>query len=282
MNLSDRARHVACALLAGAGMAAQAQATAPADRWTFAVTPYLWLPNINGTLAFAPPSGGGGPEVGVGPHDWLQSLNAVLMVAGEARKGPWVFLTDLIYLDFSNESSRVKGIDFGIGPGGRVPVAADANLQTRSDLSGGVWTLAAGYRTLDTASHWMDVMGGVRHLDIKGSVDWQLASTITLPGSTRTFAASGSASQRADLWDAIVGVRGRVRLGSGAWFVPYALDVGGGSSSLTWQAVAGIGYSYSWGDLQLSYRHLAYDMPEGKLLQNVRFGGPAFAATFRF
>jgi hypothetical protein len=282
MRLLDLARHAACALLACAGVSAQGQGTAPPDRWTFSVTPYLWLPNINGTLAFTPPNGGGAPEVGVGPHDWLQDLSGLLMVSAEARKGRWALLTDLIYLDFSNQTGRVKSVDFGIGPGGRVPVAADANLDTQSDLRGGLWTLAAAYRTLEGSDTWVDVFGGVRYFGLKASVDWQLAASVTLPGSTRTLAASGSTSQREDLWDAIVGVRGRLRLGAGRWFVPYSLDVGTGSSQLTYQAVAGIGYAYGWGDLQLSYRHFAVDMSDSKLLQNMRLSGPAFAATLRF
>ena len=33
-------------------VAAQAQSAAPADEWKFSITPYLWLPNINGTLNY--------------------------------------------------------------------------------------------------------------------------------------------------------------------------------------------------------------------------------------
>jgi hypothetical protein len=264
------------------GAAPRAQVPDQGDGWKFSVTPYLWLPNINGTLAFTPPSGGAGPDVGVGPADWLQHLNAVAMIAGDARKGRWSVLTDVIYLDFANQRSRVKSVDFGIGPAGRIPVSADTNLNTRSSLSGGVWMLATGYQLQGDPDASYEVYGGVRHFGVKASVDWQLASTVTLPGSQRTFASSGTASQKNDLWDGIVGVRGRVRLGTGKWFVPYALDMGTGSSNFTWQAYAALGYAYGWGDLLLSYRHLSYDMDSGKLLQDMRFSGPALAVTFRF
>jgi len=104
-----------------------------------------------------------------------------------------------------------------------------------------------------------------------------------LPGdSGQSFASSGSASDRVDLWDGIVGVRGAIGLGSGKWAIPYYLDVGTGSSALTWQGTAGIEYRYSWGDLQLLYRYLYYDMKGDKLLQNVSFQGPAIGANFRF
>jgi hypothetical protein len=39
------------------------------------------------------------------------------------------------------------------------------------------------------------------------------------------------------------------------WFVPYYIDVGAGNdSNTTWQAYAGAGYRYDWGDLVFVYR----------------------------
>jgi hypothetical protein len=85
-----------------------------------------------------------------------------------------------------------------------------------------------------------------------------------------------------DLWDAIIGVRGKARLGESGWFVPYYLDAGTGSSALTWQGMAGIGHTFKWGDVLLAYRHLYYDQKGDKLIQDIRFSGPALGATFRF
>src|SRR5262249_38213801 len=57
------------------------------DRWTFSLTPYLWLPNVNGTLKYSvPPGAAGSPEVSTGPNNYLQNLQSVLMLAGEARR----------------------------------------------------------------------------------------------------------------------------------------------------------------------------------------------------
>jgi hypothetical protein len=80
---------------------------AEADDWRFAVTPYLWLPNIEGTGNFdTPPSGGGAPEVEIGPVDYLEKLELVLMLAAEAHKGKWSFRGDVVYVDFGDEHSR--------------------------------------------------------------------------------------------------------------------------------------------------------------------------------
>lgn len=85
-----------------------------------------------------------------------------------------------------------------------------------------------------------------------------------------------------DLWDGIVGLRGNFDLGNSNWSVLYSLDVGTGSSELTWNAMAGLSRSFGWGDLILVYRHLQYDQKDEELLQDFSFSGPAFGATFRF
>jgi hypothetical protein len=220
--------------------------------WVFAVTPYLWLPNVDGTLKYsAPPGVSGAPIVRVGPHDYLENLDLALMLAGEARHGRWSIVADMVYLDFAAQNSRVNG-----------------SVNTKSSLTGLQWTLAGGYSALRTPSLQLDVMGGVRYLGIEATTD--------------LAAVSGSVSERTDLWDAIVGVRGRVRLGESPWFMPYHLDVGAGSSSLTWQGMLGIAYAFKWGDVVLTYRHLSYDQGGNRLYQDFSFSGPALGAAFRF
>ena len=262
---------VAFGLLAAPGVHAQS-AGSPADRWQFSITPYLWAPSIDGTLNFGvPPGGGGSPEVGVGSSNYLENLEFVLMFSGEARRGDWAILFDFIYLDFSNQEGAVKSVT---GPGGNAQVPVNTN--TRAGLKGVVWELAVSRALSRSRSVTFEVLGGLRYAGLEASVDWQFAGAIGL------LPQSGSASQTVDLWDAIIGVRGKVKLGEGSWFVPYHLDAGTGSSALTWQGMAGIGYGFKWGDVLLAYRHLYYDQKGDKLIQDMRFSGPALAATFRF
>lgn len=255
-------------LIAPASEAAQAGG----DQWRFTLTPYLWLPNIDGTLKFSvPPGAGGSPSVDVGPNSYLENLDFALMIAGEARRGDWAIISDLIYLDFSGETSAVKSVS---GPGGSVQVPVNANTST--GLKGLVWGLAASYAVARGPTGTFEVLGGFRYLGVEASVQWQLAGPIGL------FPQSGSHSQKDDLWDAIAGVRGRTKLGSGNWYVPYYVDAGGGSSTLTWQGMTGIGYSFRWGDALFTYRHLYYDQKGDKLLQDISFSGPVLGASFRF
>src|SRR5262249_14895374 len=91
-----------------------AQAQQSAEGWTFALTPYVWLPNVDGTLKYSPPPGqSGAPEVRVGPNDYLENLQLALMLAGEARKGKWSIVSDAVYLDFGSEKSDLRAVNFG-------------------------------------------------------------------------------------------------------------------------------------------------------------------------
>ncbi len=261
---------------------AHAESTTSDDQWTFAVKPYLWLPNVNGTLKYdIPPSNGGGPAVDLGNYI-LQNLSFAIMVSGEARKGNWAIVTDLVYLDVNSQDSTVKSVDFALAPGGRIPVTASADLGTKSSLSGELWELAGSYTMAHNDKSSIDVLGGFRYLSIQASTSWQLAADVAGPGPDQTFGRSGSISQRTDPWDFIIGVRGFVGLGSGSWAIPYYLDGGVGSSSLTWQTVAGIQYRFHWGDVQLSYRYLYYNMKGDGLMKGVSFAGPGLGINFRF
>jgi hypothetical protein len=198
------------------------------------------------------------------------------MLAGEARKAKWSLFTDLIYLDFDSESSTVNAVNFG---GDRV--STTLNTSTRSSLTGAAWTLGAGYAVVQEPKHTLDVLGGLRYFAIEASSDWQLSAAINGPGG-QVFAQSGSISQKEELWDLIVGLRGRAKLGDGSWFLPYYLDAGAGSSKLTAQALLGVGYAFKWGEIVGSYRYVFYDMKDDGLLQDIRFAGPAVGASFRF
>lgn len=247
------------------------------ERWTFSLTPYLWLPNVNGTLKYAiPPGGGARPEVDTGPSSYLENLSFALMLAGEARAGRWSTFTDLIYLDFDGEKSTVKAVNFGAE---RIDTALDAS--TKSSLTGVAWTIGGGYAVLREPQHTLDVLAGARYFGLKASSHWALSAPVGGPNG-QVLAQSGSISQREDLWDVIVGARGRLKLGERGWFVPYYVDAGAGSSALTAQALAGIGYAFKWGEIAATYRYVYYDLAGDGLLQEVRFAGPAFGATFRF
>jgi hypothetical protein len=238
--------------------------------WQFALTPYLWLPYIGSSLSFEPP-GTGGSAVDV--KDYLKNLNAALFVSGEARHGSWSLAFDLVYCDFSDESSKVTSV---VGPGGTAEVPV--NSATRTGLTAWMLSLTGGYSVVRQSDRTFDVLAGLRFTHVGATLDWDFQTAVdALPGRT------GSVSQGVDLWDGVVGFRGKVLFGGGKWFVPYYLDAGAGTSKFTWQAMAGVGYSFGWGDLLLAYRYLSFEQSgDNSLIQHLELYGPALGATFRF
>lgn len=250
------------------------------DNWSFTLTPYMWLPTISADLSYDPPpdGGGGGPSIDVGPTDWLDLLNGVAMIGGSARHGKFALHADFVWLSLKSENDKVVAVR----DGGFVPVDASLNLGTETNFDGMTWTLAASYVLRQTDRSSIEILGGVRFLDVDIDTSWNLELDIDSPGGGVALPAQGNIGREVELWDGIVGVRGRFAMGEGRWQVPFYLDVGTGDSELTWQAMAGVSYGYDWGDLMLVFRHLDFDEGADNFLQGLALTGPAFGARFRF
>lgn len=245
----------------------------------YSITPYLWFPGIRGTFNFTlppaainrPPSESTSGQVN--PSSYLSDLQFAIMLAGEVRKGDWALATDFIYLDLASLQSKLGSVQ---GPGGRVdiPINADVNL----GLRGLVWTLIGSRTMVRNDSGTLDALAGFRYAGIHSSLDWNAATGGGL------FTRGGSTSANLDLYDGIVGVRGRVRLTSdGSWFMPYYADIGAGNqSNWTWQAYIGLGYKFGWGDVALTFRNLSYNQGSNRTLESLDLTGPALSASFRW
>lgn len=261
-----------------------AREEANVNQWQYSLTPYLWLPTIDGSLNYSlPPGGGGSPNVKVGPTDWLDLLNFAVLVGGSARKDDLVIFADIVYLSMSTTDSNVTSVD-DPGPGILPPIPIDVTLTlgTKSELDGLAWTLAAGFRIENTSTSTMDAFAGVRYFGVDVSTRWSLTADIMTPGGGTALPAEGGISADTDLWDAIIGIRGQFDMTSEKLSVPYYIDVGSGQSDLTWQGMAGLAWAFGWGDLLVLYRHLEYDEGSGKLLNNFSFSGPLVGARFSF
>jgi hypothetical protein len=279
-------RHAVIAAMLGALLLSaplHAIAQNATEKWSFSVMPYLWLPSMDGTLRYGPPAAGGAsPNVSVDADTLLGALDMAFMLTAEARKGRWLMTTDVIYLDLSSDSSTVQSIDFNAGSGPVNIANTVLDTGTQTNIKGTVWTLVGGYAAVQDPRATLDVIGGFRYFDLKATTNWQLSATVSGPGGAQTFARTGSISKSEDLWDAIVGVKGRVKLGQGNWFMPYYLDAGAGNSTLTWQSMLGVGHAFKWGEVLLAYRYLSYEQSGDKLLQDFSFSGPALGVSFRF
>jgi hypothetical protein len=238
-------------------------------KWHFALTPYLFVPKVYGTVTYQNPAGAGGSmSAAIDPSSYLESLDFAAMFAGEARKGDGLIFTDYIYLHLGGENAVVKSVT---GPGGdvQVPINQGGSFKVVAN----VWTLAGGYSVLHSPEGFLDLFGGVRLLNLSSSVGWNFSAPIgSLPKE-------GSVSKTDNIWDAIVGLKGQVRLGESNWFIPYYADIGGASSNWTWQAALGVGYHFGWGDAVLQLRSLSYNFNDQL---DLRMTGPMLGATFKF
>jgi hypothetical protein len=243
------------------------------DDWKFQAVVYLYLPSVDGETVFS--GSGGSDSAGVDASKLLENLHLAFMGSFEADKGAWGLFTDVIYVDFGDSESPSR--DFTLG-GGTLPVGVNASL--RYDLNGWLWTLAGSWHAASTPNNELNLIGGARLIDIDQTIHWQLGGNV---GSVALPDRAGDRMAGVQNWDAIVGLKGRALLGSGQhWFMPYYLDVGTGESSLTWQAMFGVGYAFDWGSVTCAWRHIDYDMKSGKSVESLSFDGPGVAVAFRW
>jgi len=157
-----------------------------------------------------------------------------------------------------------------------IPGCVTANLHF--DVRSTVWTTAGFYSVVNTPAFTLEPLVGACGLFLKQHLDWQFS------GDVGPFAGSGRAgSGDSDFtnWDGIVGLKGRWTLGErGAWFVPYYLDVGTGASQLTYQLLAGVGYTFRWGSVVAAWRYLDYHFSSNDA--GLSMNGPAIGVSFRW
>lgn len=261
-------------ILASGGAASAAGVDMYDGQWHYSLTPYAWFPNIYQTIQLGTPLGGGKTvDIEVKPDSYLSNLDFALMGTFEARKGDWALAMDLVYNDFSGQKGKIQNVR---GPEGEESLPIDVNVDV--DIKSLIWEGIGSYTVARSPAGTLDVFGGVRYLSLKTSTD------LSFSGPEGVIGRSGGSSNRINVWDGIVGVRGAVTLGeSGDWFLPYYLDIGAGNySNWTWQGWAGVGYRFDWGDLVLVYRNLSYSTSGDETLEDMRLAGPALGATFRW
>jgi hypothetical protein len=268
------------AALAVLGLSASPAIAPAADKadpyeggWHFSLTPYLWLPNINGTIdghLLGSDRGDFSAGTEIGPNDYLQNLKFGAMATGEVRRRDWSVFTDIIYIDFGDQRSHVRNIN---GLDGRPLSSIDRSAST--SLSATVWTLAGARTLVQNPKVNLDLLAGFRYAGIDSELN------LDIIGSDGVVDTRSRSSRNLTEWDGILGIKGQVRLGEGRWFMPYYLDVGTGSSNWTWQALLGVGYAFDWGEVNLSIRNLSYDF-KNKNDADLRMTGPTLGASFRW
>jgi hypothetical protein len=242
------------------------------DDWQFGAAIYGWFPDIGGHTSL--PLGGGG-SVDVDVSTILDHLKMTAQGGFDIQKGHWGAFTDLVYLDVGESKSQTRQLEIGGNP---LPAGVTADLDF--DLKTVFWTLGGSYRLVATPETTFDLLVGTRLASLKQELGWEFSGNfgpIVPPPRTGTREAS------VDQWDAIIGAKGQFRLGAERkWVVPYYFDIGTGDSDVTWQAVLGLGYAFGWGDVDLVWCYMEYDLKGNGPIEDLNFSGPALGAKFRW
>ena len=220
--------------------------------WQFEATPYVWFAGMQGDVGI-------GPVTAEGAHasfgDIMKSLRAGFMGAFEARNDRFGVLVDAIYMQLSQSTPAPA------------PFLGDIHARPTQQA----YTLAALWRVDD--AHGVDLVGGVRVNDIR--LDLDLSSSALAPQGR-------SGTQDRSWADAIVGAGTQCAVAP-QWTLVGYVDMGGGSSDFTWQALAGANYAVSSTmTAKFGYRYLKVDYHRDNFLYDVATGGPYAGIGLRF
>ncbi len=216
--------------------------------WKFSGSVYLWMAGIGGET-----SSGGDIDIDFG--DIIENLDFTFMGTIGANKGKWGFLADVIYMDLSTND------DVSLG-----------RILTISDMSLTAWivTPMVTYRVVQSKQVSLDLLAGARYLHLESELKFNVLPNL---------------SDSIDVWNGIVGVKGKVDLDKN-WYVPFHFDVGTGETDLTWQAFAGVGYRFSKFDFVAGYRYLEWDFDDGDegsaVFNDLNLSGPIIGIKFAF
>ena len=242
------------------------------DKWKVDVTVYAWVPAMHGDVSY--PGVAGEKSFDLSKSQVLDSVKMSFMGTFEAKKGKFGVLSDLTYVNLG--MSHASSHDFTLGQNA-IPVGLNADLA--ADTQSTLWTTAGTYNLAARGDYSIDVLGGVRLLDITPTLNWQFMGNTN--GINRALTGSGSLNLQR--WDAVAGLKGQVYLDSDQlWFLPYYVDIGTGQSKLTWQANIGAGYHFKWGSMTATWRHMSYQFNADSAIQNQTISGPVIGASWHW
>ncbi|MGB8712509.1 MAG: hypothetical protein WCD50_05215 [Onishia taeanensis] len=232
--------------------------------WQYEVTPYLFGAGLDGKVGVR----GVTSDVDASFNDIWNNLDQAFMGLITAKKGPWTYSLDAIYVKLSDEGAKSV-----TGPFGRVDI--DGALKASSKVY--IYQGSIAYRVLDDTTA-VDLLGGLRYtkLDADASVEITTTPGIVFPGGSRS--ASGS-----DSWtDAVVGVRALHPLNTQWSLLGYG-DIGGGGSDLTYQFMLGANWEFAKDfTAKVGYRQLYWDYKNDGTEWDMTMAGPYLGLGIRF
>lgn len=268
-----------------------------ADQWSLRVTPYGWLPFLNGDITVR----GRTAKIDIDPIDVVEHLTnrgghiPVWMSYIEARRGPLSFYNDIFYANLGLSGDDVRT------PRGRADIGVSLELEYEQAVVevGGAyeiarWVNGGSFKDPDFFARTtaIDIFAGARYWHQQMNLHLALSAALDVGGldirGNRAIARSGNV----DWVDPLVGVRLRHQLAPGQEIVVRG-DVGGfdAGSKFSWQAIAAYSYDFAVRDGVtysgvIGYRALDVDFEKGSGRRRYGYDvlqhGPLLGLTLAF
>lgn len=237
--------------------------------WTFSVTPYAWLPSINGSTTVR------GRSIDIDAtfidllHRKIPKELFGLMGTFEARKGPTSIWTDLVYMKVgaSDSGSRVRSVHPNVG--GTLAAAASVQFEMFIAEAAVAYELFQWRGSTPGTETSLDLYGGGRFW--WQSAEASLALTAGLNIGDLTMSGGRAVADSGDVtwFDPLVGLRLRHHFSPTTELVLRG-DVGGFGvgSDMSWQAMGLLNWDFArtqyalWSAV-LGYRALYVDFEKG-------------------
>nr|WP_238596107.1 hypothetical protein [Pseudomonas sp. MF4836] len=176
-----------------------------------------------------------------------------VMLMGEARRGPYSVLADLMYID-TDTRNRL--------PGG-------AKLEVQSKTASGF--LGGGYTVLGDETRRLEVAGGVRV--------WYSGTTLSFHGGPL---GGLSGSDNATWADAMAGLRGHYAVNDRFWLSSWGM-AGAGQSREDWDLAALAGWEFLPGfSAVVGYRAMGVNYRHDGFVYDIVQKGPLLGISGRF
>jgi hypothetical protein len=225
------------------------QAAADSDSgWHFAISPYLWLPGVNGTL------GALGYETGVhvSPADLVSNVNIGIMALTDIQYNRIIMPIDFMWAKISDSRS--------------IPYNPSVITSAKAKLNEVILTPKIGYRVIDNERLKIDGLVGFRY--------WHLGTTLTL-----TPPVAYGVYQAANWVDVVAGARFTAFV-TPKIVLTIAGDAGGGGANLDYQVAGVIGYRLKKVILQAGWRYMHVNYrPNSSFILDVNETGLALGVT---
>jgi hypothetical protein len=212
------------ALAVTAAVGAQAQTINPMpkvnDDWRFSGTISGWAPASWTTVSTDRISKSTTSSI----SDNINSAGGLAMLTGEAHKGNWGLMADMVYWQMGGNANKEVPILRGAGT---LDVGVNAKV-TQTML-----TFAGTYTAYNSPSLYLDGLAGIRYITSTTTID----ATREITAPLGSVSASGNRSSVLHTTDPVIGFKGRARISDTSWFVPFYADAGKGpgSNNTTWQ-----------------------------------------------